>query len=217
MSKALSGKADGVPLPPKRSRKALSNKRRRHHLPGGRLKREEKHSRVEFVMTLVRNRFSYPEIAKAFAKKYNLTLKGAYLFLQRVNCQAVREMEEWDATTLINIFQRMVLSLEDQIKKAKADGDHKSVIQGELALARLFGFDKGTFIAALQENVARRRIATKQLPAGTQVDEKRELLAKDMHSLTVKELQAMLNAPEVEEALEIGHGIKDEEDSDEAG
>ncbi len=189
-----------VPLPPTR-RKLKKLVRRRGKV--GRKKLSVQEDRKMFVRSLVASRLSYPEIAKAFAKKFHLTLKGAYLYLNRLNASAVRALEDYDDRTLMLEFQRMVLSLEDVIMRAKLaePADLKTAVQGEMALARIYGFDKGAFLAALQERrKTAREVEAKVIDTSVSTTT-RALLAKDMHALSVKQLQNLLTDDAVSDLI----------------
>jgi hypothetical protein len=186
---------------------------------GGRKKFEEQQDRYQFVNDLVARRMPYPHIAKAVAKKYDMTLKGAYKFLERMNRRAAREaangMGEVDLT---NVFFQIVSSLQQTIFQAKQDNNHAAVISGEQTLARLFGFDKGTFLAALQEAKQRRaKVVDNEIKS--EEEQARNLLAADMNNLTNKQLQAMIGDEDIQEVLDMGHGedlskIEVEDDND---
>jgi hypothetical protein len=174
-------KKAGLPVDPYQKRRTPL------HSEGGpgALSFREKVDRVSFISKLLAARLSYPEIAKALAKQYDLSRKGAYLFLGRMFNKARREFTE-EGPDLINVFTRLVMSLEDSVAMCKANADYKGAIAGDMALARVYGFDRGAFLEAVAAQREQRKKAKK-------VDLIQDsALATDMLRLSNDQLQQML-------------------------
>jgi len=183
----------GLPRKPP-TRKAKGRPKGTRMPRGGRNKFPEQQDRLSYVVQCISKRLTYPEIAKAVADEYKITRKNAYNYLNRLVTRAGAEMEE-KGIDLTNVFQRIVLSVEDSIRMAKAGGDHKGAIAGESLLAKVYGFDKGLFIAALERQRKLRRKSKK-------VDLIEGGLAEEMHSLTNQQMQKLLTDTADSEAVE---------------
>lgn len=159
--------------------------------------------RVEFVATLVSKRLSYAQIAKALAERYNMTRKGAYLWLVRLTQKAAKQFDaEVTDDVMINVFQRIVLSLEDSIREAKVLKDWKTAISGDLALARLFGFYGGVFLAAYSKARKERR-SVKQVESFAASKDTQSVI-DEMFELQNRQLQAMTQNPKTQSIVEEG-------------
>lgn len=162
---------------------------------GGRLTFKEKDDRVSFVATLVAKRLTYGEIAKGIADKFGMTRRAAYAFMYRLTERASQEFLA-NPVDLTHCFQRIIYSLEDIIKTAKAAGDLKAAVSAESALARLYGFDKGQFLAALEQQ--RSKAKAKKIDT---IEVDTSALIRDMNALNEQQLREMLSDEDVEKVL----------------
>ena len=163
--------------------------------PKGRLTFREKDDRVAFITTLVAKRLTYSEIAKAIADKFGMTRKASYAFLYRLTERASKEFLA-NPVDLTHCFQRIIYSLEDIVKSAKAAGDLKAAVSAESALARLYGFDKGQFLAALENQ--RTKSKAKKVDS---IEIDTSALIRDMNALNEQQLREMLEDEDVEKVM----------------
>jgi len=182
--------------PAKKTRRGLKGVKKNYEVTGskgkGRTKKSEQDARIIFVTSLVANRLSYPEIAKALSLEFGYTTKGAYNFLNRMSRRASKELENY-GEDLAGVFSRLVVSIEHNIKMAMHDKDWKTGIAGNVALSKIFGFDKGLFLAAVAEARKERRQA-KQITS-TVIDN--ENISHRMHDMSHRQLMDMLDDDDV--------------------
>lgn len=155
----------------------------------GRISFEQERERETFVTECLARRLTYAQLAKAVAERYGLKLKSAYAYLGNYFRRLRKQLQEQDDEDVMGVFYRVIVSLEQSVRAAKADKDWRAAISGDMALAKLYGFDKGNFLAAIAE--ARKRKMTKKVEA---VDlSNTESLASRMQQLSNEQLSELLS------------------------
>lgn len=175
------------------------------------LTKEKKHERNQLIVGLMANRYSYNEIAKVLSSKYTISLKAAYHYLSRFAADAIDNMESICTDEhIMREFQLIVASITDTIRRAKnpsptrgkngevipGNPDFSAALKGEALLMKLYGFDKGLTLEAIQ---SKRATAGDSGRKHVEAEQKNLTLLEHMRELSNEQIQAQLH-PELDAA-----------------